>query len=213
MKLSWLGNILKGPKLANDRQSLGRRGRQEGTDEVCPVTIADELLAMQIDWQGGGKELRLGDRKKNFKETFTPLSPTYCYKAKKLESSDDSPAFRASPRALMSCFVSLKLAKNGTGINIFTHADSLCDCMWSQIIWQLFFNYLFADSVSTCLFFHVNDSRSLLKKVIKAGVGWFHWMEGELLCHLCVIFRRSCQEEEEKRQPSRKFPRKLSQEP
>lgn len=54
----------------------GGETREEGKDEVCPVTIAEELLAMQIDSLGGGKNLRLGrerERKKNFKETFTPL--------------------------------------------------------------------------------------------------------------------------------------------
>lgn len=67
-------------RLINDHSSGRRREREEGVEEVCPVTIAqprssaEELLAMQIYRE----EETTKTGKKNFKETFPPLFTQAC---------------------------------------------------------------------------------------------------------------------------------------
>ena len=98
----------RGVDLQNDHANVWMRDREEG-DEVCPVTVAEELLAMQIHSQGGGKNL---EWEKNFKETFPPTfltciaiqTPNFGWKLTALKLCGlYSP--QSSPHALMSRFI------------------------------------------------------------------------------------------------------------
>ena len=73
------------------RERGGGREREGGRyrrSQFCPVTIAqprssaEELLAMQIDTQGGGNNLDW--KKKTLKRHFPHFSHQYCYIANKL---------------------------------------------------------------------------------------------------------------------------------
>lgn len=100
-------------------------GREEGI-EVCPVTIAqpssnsEELLAMQIDTQGGGNNLDW--KKKTLKRhfpTFSHKRRSTAYEAEmEINSSEDFtvPSVPLTHSSLVSFTApSLKLTKNGEG--------------------------------------------------------------------------------------------------